>query len=215
MTEPTEWVSQMAVVHKPNGKFPICIDPQPLNVALKREYYRLPVLDDVLPKLKNAKVYSKLDVREAYWHVRLHEESSRLSTMITPFGPDRWRRLPFGLKVSREIFQHKLDEVLEGLGVFSVVDDVVIAGCGQTVDEAQIDSQQKLAETLKGCAEKNIVLKEDKQQTGLIEITFHDHRITKNGVIVDEAKVQAIHDSPKPVDVSRCEASMWYDTVHV
>ena len=52
--------------------------------------------------------------------------------MITPFGRHRWRRLPFGLKVSSEIFQRKLDEALEGLqGVFSV-DDVVIAGCGQT-----------------------------------------------------------------------------------
>ena len=85
MTEPTEWVSQMAVVHKPNGKLRICIDPLPLNAALKRQYYRLPVLD-VLPKLQNAKIFSKLDVREAFWHVRLDEESSKLTTMIIPFG---------------------------------------------------------------------------------------------------------------------------------
>ncbi|KAL9961978.1 hypothetical protein ACROYT_G031027 [Oculina patagonica] len=84
VTEPTEWVSQMAVVHKPSGKLRICIDPQPLNAALKREHYKLPVLDDVLPKLKDAKVFSKLVVREAYWHVRLDEESSKLTTMITP-----------------------------------------------------------------------------------------------------------------------------------
>ena len=31
VTEPTEWVIQMAVVHKPNGKLRICIDPQPLR----------------------------------------------------------------------------------------------------------------------------------------------------------------------------------------
>ena len=37
VTEPTEWVSQMAVVHKPNGKLRICIDTQPLLAALKRE----------------------------------------------------------------------------------------------------------------------------------------------------------------------------------
>ena len=93
--------------------------------------------------------------------------------MITPFGRYRWRRLPFGLKVSSDIFQRKLDKALEGLeGVFSVVDDVLIAGCGQTVNEAQIDNQRKLAETLKRCAEKNIVLNEDKQQTGLTKITF-------------------------------------------
>ena len=49
-----------------------------------------------------------------------------------------------------KIFQRKLDEALGGLkGVFSVVDDVVIAGCGQTMEEAQIDNQQKLTKTLK------------------------------------------------------------------
>ena len=49
---PTEWVSQMTVVRKPNEKLRICIDPQPLNVALKREHYKMPTLDDILPKLK-------------------------------------------------------------------------------------------------------------------------------------------------------------------
>lgn len=67
MTEPTERVSQMVVVHKPSGKLRMCIDPQPLNEAFKREHYRLVILDDVLPKLRDAKVFSKLDVREAYW----------------------------------------------------------------------------------------------------------------------------------------------------
>jgi len=57
-----------------------------------------------------------------------------------------------------------LDEDLGGLeGVFSVVDDVVIAGCGQRVE----DNEQKLTETLKSCAKKNIALNEDKQQTSL------------------------------------------------
>ena len=37
-----------------NGKLRICIDPQLLNVVLKREHYQLPVLDDVLSKLKGA-----------------------------------------------------------------------------------------------------------------------------------------------------------------
>ena len=105
--------------------------------------------------------------------------------------------------VSSEIFQRKFDEVLGGLeGVFSVVDDIVIAGCGQTMEEAQIDNQQKLTKTLKRCAEKNIVLNKDKQQTGLTEITFHGHRITKDGVKADKAKMQAICDMPAPTDVA-------------
>lgn len=51
VSEPTVRVSQMTVVHKPIGKLRICIDPQPLNAALKREHYKLPVFDDLLPKL--------------------------------------------------------------------------------------------------------------------------------------------------------------------
>ncbi|GFR63973.1 transposon Ty3-I Gag-Pol polyprotein [Elysia marginata] len=65
--EPTPWVNQMAVVSKPNGKLGLCIDPQPLNKALQREHFRLPTFDDVIPELQNAKVFSKLDVQEAYW----------------------------------------------------------------------------------------------------------------------------------------------------
>ena len=61
--------------------------------------------------------------------------------MSTPFGRYRWKRLPSGLKVSSEIFQRKLDKAFRGRkGVFSVVDDVVVAGCGQTKEEAQIDN---------------------------------------------------------------------------
>ena len=47
-----------------------------------------------------------------------------------------------------------------------------------------------------------IVLNEDKQQTGLTEITLHGHRITKDGVKVDQAKVQGICNMPKPVHVA-------------
>ena len=80
--EPTEWVSQMAVVKKPHGSLRICIDPQPLNEALQREHYRLPALNDVLPTLNNAKIISKLDVKHAFWHVQLDSQSSLLTTMI-------------------------------------------------------------------------------------------------------------------------------------
>ena len=70
VTEPTEWVSQMAVVRKSNGKLRICIDPQPLNTAMMCEHYRLTTLEDVLSKLANARIFSKLDIREAYWHAK-------------------------------------------------------------------------------------------------------------------------------------------------
>ncbi|KAK3745274.1 hypothetical protein QZH41_003738 [Actinostola sp. cb2023] len=129
VTEPTEWCSQMSVQTKKNGKLRICIDPKSLNEALQRERYLLPTMDDILPELADAKLFSKVDLAHGYWHCELDEESSYLTTFITPLGRFRWLRLPFGLKVSSEIFQRKLNENLEGLlGVVSVADDILVSG---------------------------------------------------------------------------------------
>ena len=57
VNKPTPWVSQMAVVKKSSGALRICLDPQPLNAALQREHYRLPVLQDILPKLHKARIF--------------------------------------------------------------------------------------------------------------------------------------------------------------
>ena len=59
---------------------------QPLNTALKREHYKLPTIDDIFSELHNAKIFTKLDVKHAYWHMKLCDASSKLTTMITPFG---------------------------------------------------------------------------------------------------------------------------------
>ena len=86
VNKPTEWVSQIAVVKKFNGDLRICIDLKPLNAALQREHLKLRTVDDVLPKLNGAKFFTKLDVKQAYGHVKLDEQSSKLTTMITPYG---------------------------------------------------------------------------------------------------------------------------------
>ena len=115
--EPREWVSQMAVVKKPDDSVRICIDPQPLKEALQRagSTTGLQRLSNMLPTLNNAKVFRNLDVKHVFSHVQLDKESTLLTTMIIPFGRYRWLRLPFRMKVSSEIFQRKLNEALSGL----------------------------------------------------------------------------------------------------
>ena len=197
--EPTSWVSQMAVTRKESdGSLRICIDPQPLNEALMREHYKMPTLDDVLPLLNNAKVFTK----EAFWHVRLDEESSLLTTMITPFGRYRWARLPFGLTVSSEIFQKKLNDALGGLnGVICVADDIVVVGRDETKEMAEKDHIRNLQGLQERCKQKNIRLNEKKAAIKQDEIIFMGHKISSAGIEPDRAKVAAILDMPPPTDV--------------
>lgn len=86
--EPTDWVSQMSVAEKKSG-IRICIDPRPLNEALLREHYKLPVLEDILPELTGAQKFSVCDLKAGYLHCEHDDESSLLTTFATPF--DRYR----------------------------------------------------------------------------------------------------------------------------
>ena len=51
---PTDWVSSLVIVRRKNGKLRLCLDPKPLNKALKRSHYLLPVIDDFLPDFTKA-----------------------------------------------------------------------------------------------------------------------------------------------------------------
>ena len=50
----------------------------------ERELHPLPIMDDILPEPSNAKVFSKFDLRNGYWH-RVLDESSYLTTFQTPW----------------------------------------------------------------------------------------------------------------------------------
>ena len=211
--KPTVWVSQFVVCRKKSDKLRICIDPKPLNKALKREHYHLQVLDDVLPCLNKAKVFTKLDLASAFWHIQLDEESSLLTTFNTPYGRYRWLRLPFGMKVSSEIFQKHLNQVLEGLvGVICIADDIVVYGCGETVEEARRDHDVNLANLLKRCREKNVKLSYEKSKFHCEEIPFMGHLITSGGLKPDPAKIDAVVKMTKPTDVKSIQRFIGFVT---
>ena len=77
--EPTDWFAPMVPVVKPSGKVRICVDLRRLNEAVKREWYILPTLEDVAPKLAGAEVFSKLDASSGYWKIPLQPESSMVN----------------------------------------------------------------------------------------------------------------------------------------
>ena len=64
-TEPTDWISSMVIVAKP-GEIRICLDPKDLNKAVKRPKYQMPMLDEVLPKLSKAQVFTTLDAKDGF-----------------------------------------------------------------------------------------------------------------------------------------------------
>ena len=201
VTEASSWVSALLVITKPDGRIRLCIDPKPLNKALKRARYRMPTIEDVLPQLAGAKVFSTVDVKEAFWTVRLDDESSRLTTFETPFGRYRWLRLPFGVSPAPELFQARLNNALAGLkGVACIADDILIAGSGDTEADATADHNKNLRALLDRCREKGIKLNRQKLKLNRPSTIFCGYNLTRDGALPDQRKVAAILNMPPPTD---------------
>ena len=126
----------MVVKVKNSGDIRICLDPKDLNKAIHREHYPLPVIEDIATRMNNAKIFSIFDVKIGFWHIEMDKKSSMLTTFNTPYGRYRWKRLPFGISSAPEIFQMRMNEIIEGLeGVEVVADDFLIIGRGQNMEE--------------------------------------------------------------------------------
>ena len=73
---PTPWISHLQPVRKLNGTVRLCLDPQNLNQALKRNHYLVPDIDDVLPQLAEAKMFQliwcerRFLTREIVWRIK-------------------------------------------------------------------------------------------------------------------------------------------------
>ena len=183
--KPTAWVSSVVIATKKSGALRICTDLRPLNQVLKREMHQLLLLDDLMPDLAREKIFSTVDLTAGYWHCVLDHESSLLTTFATPFRRYRWRRLPFGLSASSEIFQKRVSQALEGLdGILNITDNVLVLGVGDTKDEALVDHDRKLEALLQRCKARGIALNKNKLQLRITEVPFMGHVFSKEGLKV-------------------------------
>ena len=59
---PTSWVNPLVVVEKPNGDIRICLDMRQANLAIVREKHPVPIVEETLQEVSNAKVSSRARV---------------------------------------------------------------------------------------------------------------------------------------------------------
>ena len=98
---------------------------------------------------------------------------------------------------------------MEGLkGVFKIADDILITGQGETEREADEDHDRNLKSLLDRCRERNIKLNKKKFTFKCDDVQFIGHRLTKEGLKPDPAKVKAILSMKKPDDVAAVQRLM-------
>lgn len=202
VSQPTDWLSNMLVKEKPDGRIRLCIDPsQTINKAIKRPIYTIPTIEEQLPLLTKAKVFSTVDVSEAFHTIELDEASSLLTTFQGPNGRYRYTRMPFGISSGPEEYQRRQHEFLEGLkGVINIADDICIIGQGDTKEEADLDHDKNMVALLDKCNEFGLRLSAKKIQFKSKSVTFMGHKLTDKGVAPDPTKITAVKEMPRPTD---------------
>ena len=135
----------------------MCIDPsQTINKAIEVPKYPIPTVDELLPKLNNAKIFSCVDVYKGFTNIELDDSSSFLTTMHSPIGRYPWLRMPFGVSLGPEEYQRRQHEAPEGLaGVVSKGDDILVFGSGDSIEVAEKDHDINLWNLMLRCREVN------------------------------------------------------------
>ena len=196
ITEPIDWCAPMVPVMKRGGGVRICVDLKKLNRAVKRERYMLPTLENVMHKLKGSTVFTMLDATSGFWQLPLDNETAKLTTFMTPFGRNFFRRLPFGISLAPEVFQRIVENIPgDTEGVECRTDDILVHADGTEEHDRRLD------QALNRLAETGLKLNREKCEFRKDEISFLGHIVSKDGVTPDPSKLDAIRQMEDPRDV--------------
>ena len=191
--EPTDWVSSIVYSRKSNGKLRICLDPKDLNTAIKRPHYPTPTLEEITHEFAGSMIFSKLDARHGYWSVQLDDESKRLTTFNSPFGRYCFRRLPFGLNLSQDVFQERMDCILEKCpGTISIADDVGVFG------KTEAEHDKHLHNLMRVALQHGLVFNIDKCDIKQANMKFFGLEFSADGVRPDPGKAADIQRMKEP-----------------
>lgn len=212
VTEPTDWVSNMHVILKKEN-IRIVLDPRPLNKFIKRPHFHIPTADELFSKLSGCKFFTVFDAKSAFWQQPLDEESSFLTTFITPFGRYRFLKVPYGLVNAPEAFQSTMTEIFKDIPeITPYFDDIVI---GSKTMEEHLTLVEKVLQTARI---NNLKFSKEKVQLAKTEIAYLGQKITSEGVLPMNSKVQAIVEYPTPSNVdqlNRFLAMYKYHSKHI
>ncbi|GJR18017.1 reverse transcriptase domain-containing protein [Tanacetum coccineum] len=176
----------------------MCIDYRKLNEATRKDHFPLPFMDQMLERLAGNDYYCFLDGFSGYFQIPIDPKDQEKTTFTCPYGTFAYRRMPFGLCNAPGTFQRCMmaifhDMIEKTMEVF--MDDFLVFG------NSFENCLSRLDKMLKRCEDTNLCLNWEKSHFMVKEGIVLGHKILKNGIEVDKAKVDVIAKLPHPTTV--------------
>ena len=195
--EPTPWVSSVTYPVKPTGEVRPCLDARDLNKAIIRENHKPQTVEEIAHQLAGAVVFTKADALKAFLQVHLTEESSKLLVINTHKGRYRFKRMPFGAKMSQDVFQMKMDLIMEQCpGVISIHDDIVVYGVSEEDHDANLVNLLNVAQI------EGLVLNSKKLELKCPRVSFFGAEYSADGMHPCPKKIQGITEMTPPPQIN-------------
>ena len=191
------WSFPLLVVPKKDKTYRVVVDFRRLNSITKTDPYPMPSMRDLIPTIGKKKFFSTIDLLQGFLQIPLDEESRQLTSFSSSSGRWMYKRMPFGLKSSPVTFVRLMDIVLEGLldkGVYVYIDDLIIGT--ETLEE----HLHLLDIVLNRLKKAGLKLKLKKCKFLQKKVTYLGHTLSEEGIQVNEEKIVAIKDYPRPKD---------------
>jgi hypothetical protein len=185
-------------VKKKDGTLRLCVDYRGLNKITRKNRYPLPLISNLLDRLRTANYFSKIDLRGAYNLVRIAPGDEWKTAFRTRYGSYEYQVMPFGLCNAPATFQQFMNEVFADLldiNVIIYLDDILIFS-----ENLEIH-QEHIREVLRRLRKNNLFAKPEKCEFHKKRIEFLGYVISSNGIYMDQEKIQVIQDWPEPQKV--------------
>ncbi|KAL0551702.1 hypothetical protein IC582_010791 [Cucumis melo] len=193
------WGAPVLFVKKKDGSMRLCIDYRELNKVTVKNRYPLPRIEDLFDQLQGATVFSKIDLRSGYHQLRIKDGDVPKTTFCSRYGHYEFIVMSFGLTNAPAVFMDLMNRVFrEFLDTFVIVfiDDILI------YSKTEAKHEEHLRMVLQTLRDNKLYGKFSKCEFWLKQVSFLGHVVSKAGVSVDPAKIEAITSWTRPFTVS-------------
>lgn len=205
------WASPVVMVPKKDGSVRVCVDYRKLNAITIPDRYPLPRMDDLLHAAKSTTYMTTLDLQSGYYQIEVALEDRDKTSLITPFGTFRFKRMPFGLRNAPATFQRMINRFKIGIHdvcILAYLDDIII--CSDTFQR----HLQDIEVVLKRLLAYKLRLNAKKCNFCCSHVKYLGHILKPEGIAVDPGKVQAIIERKEPRNlkelISFLQTCSWY-----
>lgn len=190
------YASPIVLVRKKNGEIRLCTDFREINKITVKDNFPTPHIDDLLDKLKNKRYFSKLDLKNGFFHVGVAEDSRQYTSFVTPFGQFEYLKMPFGLTNAPREFQRFTSGIFRTLidqnKLLLYFDDLLIA-TGTIEEHFEI-----LKEVFVLARKYGLEFRFDKCSFLYSEITYLGYLINEEGIRPSGEHIESLANFPVP-----------------